>query len=243
MRLPILAWLLIVLSFPALPASAEPLEILITPRPPYYVLDDQGAVGGIVADRARQAFAKAGLEVTWTVVSFNRQLQLIEDNRSPLCGIGWFKKPEREQFAKFTEHIYQDRALIALSRTRNPAVTGHRDLRALMGDRSLIMGKKLGFSYGAAVDDLIIALEPRSITTDQDNAGMARMLIGRRFDYMILAPEEAEHLLGALGASGQKVTTVELLDLSPQNKRYIMCSQSVRDDIIDALNGAIPDRP
>ncbi len=221
------------------PARAEPLDMVISSRPPYYIVDDKGTVSGIIGELTAKIFEMAGLDIRWTVVSFKRQLQMIEDNTEPLCGIGWFKNPERENYAKFTDYIYQDKPLIALGRIDNDAVTAHSDLRALMGDKSLTMGMRLGFSYGVAVDGLIKKLAPKSITTDQSNVGMARMLIGRRFDYIISAPEEAAHLIGTLGADGQELTMIELMDLPPQNKRYIICSQRVDDEFIKRLNSAI----
>lgn len=221
------------------PALAEPLDLVITPRPPYYTVDQSGAVSGIVAGPARKIFENAGLEAQWSVVSFNRQLQMIEDNSHPLCAVGWFKTSEREKFAKFTDYIYQDRALVALSRADNQAVTAYHDLHALMGDKSLTMGAKLGFSYGTDVDGLIGTLAPKAITTDQSTLGMARMLIGRRFDYMISAPEEAAHMIEALGSEGATLAIIAMQDLMPRNKRYIMCSLSVDDDVIERLNAAI----
>ncbi len=223
----------------AFPAAAEPLEILITPREPYYVVSDTGAVSGTVARRAVAAFARANIDINWTVVSFNRQLQLIEDNARPLCGLGWFKNPEREAFAKFSDPIYQEMTLVVLARSDNAAVTIKPGLRTLLADPSLTIGKKLGFSYGAAVDELIAERRPPSITTDQDTIGMVRMLIGKRFDYMIAAPAEASHVIATLGADGGILTVIRLNDLPPQNRRYMMCSRSVSDDLIARLNAGI----
>ena len=221
------------------PSLADPIDVVITPRPPYYVGDDKGGVSGIVASPAGKAFKMAGVDIRWVVVSFKRQLQMIEENRNRTCGIGWFKTAEREKFAKFTEYIYQNKPFIALRRADDDAVAAHRSLRSLMSDQTLRMGKKLGFSYGATVDGLIDDLAPDSITTDQSNVGIARMLMGRRFDYMISAPEEAAHLIGSIGADSGDIVIMKFLDLPPENKRYILCSQSVGDEVIARLNAAI----
>jgi polar amino acid transport system substrate-binding protein len=222
-----------------MPSLADPIDVVITSRPPYYVVDGNGVVSGIVASPAIKAFKMAGLDIQWVFVSFKSQLKMIEDNKKQICGIGWFKTPAREKFAKFTEHIYQDKPFIALSRTDNKAVAAHRSLRLLMSDQSLKMGKKLGFSYGITVDGLFNELAPASITTTQSNVGMVRMLIGQRFDYMISAPEEVAHLIGSISTGSEDITTIKLLDLPPENKRYILCSQSVDDEVIERLNTAI----
>ncbi len=222
-----------------MPSFAEPLEVVITSRPPYYIVGDNGEVSGIVASPAVKIFKMAGLDIQWVAVSFKRQLQLIEDNKKQTCGIGWFKTPEREKFAKFTEYIYQNKPFIALSRADNDKVTIHQSLRSLMSDQTLKMGKKLGFSYGATVDKLIDELTPVSITTSASNVGMTRMLIGRRFDYMISAPEEADHLIASIGTDSEDIALTTFLDLPPENKRYILCSQRVSDEVIERLNTVI----
>ena len=220
-------------------AAADPLDVLYSPRPPYYTVDAHGTVDGIVAGPAKQAFEEAGLETLWSRVSFNRQIQMIQENTAPLCAIGWFKNPEREAFAKFTEAIYQDKAMVALARSQNAAVARHGTLAALMADADLQMGTKLGFSYGTEVDTMISTLAPRRLTTDQTPVGMIRMLMGRRFDYMISAPEEALYLKDTLGAEAESLEVIPLSDLSPQNKRYIMCTKRTDDAVIAALNAAI----
>jgi polar amino acid transport system substrate-binding protein len=108
-----------------------------------------------------------------------------------------------------------------------------------MKDQALTMGKKLGFSYGAKVDGLINELAPKAITTDQSNIGMIRMLIGKRFDYMISAPEEATHLIASISTGNEDIAMLEFLDSPSGSKRYILCSESVGDGIIERLNTAI----
>jgi polar amino acid transport system substrate-binding protein len=222
-----------------MPSLAEPIDVVITSRPPYYVVDGNGVVSGIVASPAIEVFKMAGLDIQWEAASFKRQLKIIEDNKKQICGIGWFKTPEREKFAKFTEYIYQNKPFIALIRSDNHAVAAHRSLRSLMNDQALKMGGKLGFSYGATVDGLIDELAPKSVTTDQTNVGMARMLIGKRFDYMISSPEEAAHLIGSFSTGSEEFTMLKFLDLPSESKRYILCSQSVSDGVIERLNTAI----
>ena len=96
-------------------------------------------------------------------------------------------------------------------------------------------------TYGPMVDGLADELKPLSVTTTQDNAGMIRMLVGRRFDYFVAAQEEGEHLIESLGIASDDVVMIEFKDLPPGNKRYILCSQSVGDEIIKRLNAVIRD--
>jgi len=222
----------------AVPLAAAPIELAITSRPPYYKFE-AGAVTGIIATPVAQVFKAAGVEFRWVNVASNRQLKVVKDNQKQVCAVGWFKNPKREKFAKFTEFVYQNKPLIAMVRADNRAVTAHSTLREVMKDRSLRMGRKLGYSYGATVDGLVDELAPTGITTSQGNLGMTRMLIGGRFDYFISSPEEGEYLIDSIGAMGQDVVMVRFEDLPPGNKRYVLCSHSVNDETIEKLNAVI----
>jgi len=221
------------------PAAAESIDLAITSRPPYYVFEKDGSVSGIIATPVQRIFTAAGIEFRWVDLATNRQLKVVKDNKSRVCAVGWFKNPEREKFAKYTEAIYQNKPLIAMVRKDNEAVKAHRTLRDLMKDRGLRMGKKLGYSYGPLVDGLVQELAPIVVETAQNNIKMTRMLVGRRFDYLISAPEEGEYLIEELGFARDVVTMVGFDDLPPGNKRYILCSHSVSDQTIEKLNAAI----
>lgn len=222
-----------------LSASANTIDVVISARAPYYILDVGSAVSGIIAAPAADVFKAAGLDIRWVKTSFNRQLKILEDNLTQTCAIGWFKNPDREKYAKFSEYIYQDKPLIALARTDNEKISHHRTLSALLNDQSLILARKLGFSLGSVVDGLLEKTQARIIITPQDNTGMTRMLIGRRFDYMLMSPEEGEYLISKLGIVSEDVVMIKLRDLPPGNKRYILCSQKVSDENIERLNSAI----
>ena len=223
--------------------AMEPIDVIFTPRPPYYTLSNTGEIGGVVAGPAQEVFSAAGIETRWTMVSFNRQLQMVEESLEPLCAIGWFKTAEREAFAKFTDPVYQDKAMVVVARADNIAMSQYRRLANLMSDTALTLGSKLGFSYGSDVDALIDDLAPSQVMTDQSPLGMMRMLIGRRFDYMVSAPEEAVHLMAEIGEGAKVVLTMlPMEDLTPRNKRYILCSMATSDTLIDALNTEIAAR-
>ena len=83
------------------------------------------------------------------------------------------------------------------------------------------------------------ALAPRLVTTSQSNDGMIRMLLGRRFDYMFATAEESSSVIEGVGTAAQDLVTVTMSDAPPGNKRYILCSKSVEDAVIDRLDAAI----
>ncbi|MDE2428233.1 MAG: hypothetical protein KGM99_05860, partial [Burkholderiales bacterium] len=71
-------------------------------RPPYIVPAADGSATGLTATPAANAFSTAGIPVTWTKIPPNRQLIVVQENKSANCAIGWFKNSERETFAKFS---------------------------------------------------------------------------------------------------------------------------------------------
>ncbi|MCX4025070.1 hypothetical protein H0A36_23430 [Endozoicomonas sp. SM1973] len=65
---------------------------------------------------------------------------------------------------------------------------------------------------------------------------MMKMLKANRFNYFIVAEEEAEELV--LANKGF-FAIHKLSDLPPGSKRYFMCSKKVDNSIIDKINQAI----
>jgi polar amino acid transport system substrate-binding protein len=221
------------------PAAADPIQIMVHERVPYYVISGPTTVGGLVGKPAAVVLADSGVDYEWRVTSANAQLNIIKANKDRVCAVGWFKNAAREAFAKFTRPIYQGKPLVVVARSDNARVLGHQTFGDLLGDRAIMMGGKLGYSYGSYVDAKIAALAPRAVTTSQNNDGMIRMLLGRRFDYIFATPEESSLIIEGVGSAAQDLITVTMSDAPPGNKRYILCSKSVEDSVIDKLNAAI----
>lgn len=124
-------------------------------------------------------------------------------------------------------------------RAAERAYVTHQSLAALFADKRWVFGAKLAYSYGAAVDDMIAKLEPALLRTPQDVPGMVRMLAGGRFDYMLAAEEEFESLCKGLDPSAGGIAAISLSDIPPGNKRYLMCSMMVDDEILRRFNDAL----
>lgn len=230
-----------ILSILSSTVSAEsPVYLYYDDRAPYAVTDDQGKVSGLVADPAAEAFELAGIPYKWEKVPFKRQLMTIKYNKKLACGIGWFKNPEREKFARFTDSIYRDLPAITLSKNENSALEQHRDLISLFNDKKLRLLVKEGFSYGAYVDELIREHEPSVVSVaNTTNLKMLQMLLAGRADYFFASEEEAEHIILS---SGYRISQFQLQhydDMPAGNYRYIMCSRQVTEEIIGSLNSAL----
>lgn len=173
------------------PAAADsPLSLLYQDRPPYYVTNPDGSVGGLVSGPVATALRKAEIPFEWKVRPGKRQIETIRKNRAAVCSPGWFKKPKREEFAKFSDPIYRDRPQVVVVRAAERDALPHQTLESLFTDKEWALGAKLGYSYGTFIDNMIAEIKPRMLRTPQDKTGMVRMLLGKRFDYMFAAPEE-----------------------------------------------------
>lgn len=224
-------------------AHSEKLKILYEDRPPYHKTSDDGSVKGLVSGRVSAALQAAGIEAAWLQRSSKGQIKTIKLGRNTACSPGWFKKPEREKFAKFSSPVYQDRPQVIVLRADNAHRFSHGTMAALFADKKLKLGAKLGFSYGGFVDELMTVHSPPTVRTTQNLDGIVRMLLGRRFEYFISAPEEFDVLSQRLGIAGEDIVSAKLTDIPPGNRRYLMCSKKVTDETIRRFNDALAKIP
>lgn len=235
-----LAGLLVLARGSASLGADVPLDILYQDRPPYYVTTAHGIVTGLVAGPVREALDRAAIATTWKVRPGKRQIETIRQNTRAICSPGWFKMPAREAFSKFNDPIHKDRPQLVILLTGDVRALPHQTLADLFKDSTRVFGAKLAYSYCPYVDGLIASTAPRIQHTPQDVSGMVRMLIGRRFDYMLAAGEEFDSLQANQSAAGS-ITGIELSDIPPGNRRYLMCSKSVPDAILARFNTALQD--
>ena len=232
---------MIVLFFisPVVMAQTQ-VQLYYGERIPYAVTDEHGDVHGLTATPAAKAFKQAGIQFQWKKMPFKRQLATIKANKKMVCGIGWFKKPEREQFSRFTEVIYQDRPSVVIQKKGNGSIAQHIDVGSLLQDKSLKLLVKDSFSYGAYVDEQILKYQPEQIVVvGSSNMQMLQMLLSGRADYFFASEEEAEEMIVSAGLSMSQFQLHNFSDMPAGNNRYIACSQQVTPEMIELLNQAL----
>jgi polar amino acid transport system substrate-binding protein len=198
-----------------------------------------GSVIGLTANPANTAFEKAKVSYMWQRTPSKRQMLILQSNDGRDCLVGWFKNPEREKFAKFTNAIYQDKPTIALALANNNQIKSGVTVESVLGNKELLLLVKDGYSYGDFVDDLITKINQNYKAVTTENIEMFKMLQLGRVDYFFIAEEEAEYLIHENGVSRDEVYFVRFNNMPPGNKRYILCSQNVEDEVISKLNAAI----
>jgi len=219
--------------------SAETLRLLYDERPPYYTVDADGVVGGVVSGPVDRALKAAGIEVEWVRMPSSRQLFTIRNDTEYACSPGWFKNPERLTFAKFSEPVYCDKPQIIAIRKDDAGRFGHQSLAEVLADPGLTLGVKNDYSYGPAIDGMIGRNATAMVHTAQTVGGMRIMLSRHRFDYFIAAPEEFETLAAAARSDGGEIMALSFPDIPAANERYLMCAMQVDDALIEWFNAAL----
>ncbi|HJV00750.1 MAG TPA: transporter substrate-binding domain-containing protein [Burkholderiaceae bacterium] len=221
-------------------AATANITLFYNERPPYLIAAPDGSVSGLTGTPAGRAFAAAGIPFMWAKTPTNRQLASIKQNKAMECAVGWFKNPEREQFAQFTKAIYRDRPAVALA-NKGFQVSQYDTLERVLATRGIRVLLKENFSYGPFIDNNIARFMPHLTHTTAENALMVEMIRKGRADLMFMAEEEAEFMLAnatATAGSGD-FYLLRFSDMPAGEKRYIMCSKQVPDEIIGRLNRAI----
>lgn len=218
--------------------STDVITIHYHERPPYYSTGPLG-VYGICSNPAKLAFEKAGIQFHWEKTPASRQLDILKANKSKDCLIGWFKNSEREKYAKYTQFIYQDKPTIALARADNFNIRSGRLLEEAFKNDRLTLLRKNGYSYGPFIDTKISEFKPNQMMTNSENLGMLKMIHARRADYFFISEEEAIVLTASSGLLETEFKFIKFNNVPEGNKRYLLFSKQVEDEVIKKINAAI----
>jgi len=218
--------------------AGESLTVFYNLRPPYILLQDDGAVAGLTGTPARQALARAGIAVRWSEMPTNRQLLTIRENAGSFCAIGWFQTPDRAGFAKFTNAIYRDHGWMVL--VRSGLMLGERDalpeVLARPGMRVMVKDK---YSYGPEIDALLAQAKPAIAVSTGTTLQMLQSLGANSVDLIFVSDEEGRYLMSNAISQSFQLRLLRLAHMPKGESRHIMCSRQVPDELIDRLNKAI----
>ncbi|MCK5117885.1 MAG: transporter substrate-binding domain-containing protein [Candidatus Aegiribacteria sp.] len=230
---------LILLLFLPSKSSSTPLTVSYFERPPYYFTKQDRAAGFLI-ELSRKIFQDAGIEVVFISLPPARIIKAIKNADNPHCSIGWFKKPEREKFAKFSLPIYQNQPVVLLtSKKFKELFLPYKTLQQVFSDKTLIMGKMSSFSYGSYVDDLLTRIAPSSQTITKCQSILIKLIDKGRISYMLAAPEEIPTLITSADLKHADFHTHNLTDIPHGNIRYLIFSQAVQDEVIGRINLSI----
>jgi polar amino acid transport system substrate-binding protein len=224
---------------PVRSGNAESLDIFYFEYPPYYHQLENQEASGIIVDLARRIFSAAKVEPTFSFVPAKRILHELQSDR-PAASLGWFKTPEREEFALFSLPIYVNRPVeVFFLREHEGKFRPYSTLEGMLQSGQFVLGRVQGFSEGAELDVMLGKYRDKTVQVATDSVRLLKMLESRRFDFMLVAPEEADVLLEAAQASKEKFMLRAMSDIPHGNLRYIMYSRAVPQDLIRRIDQAI----
>ncbi|WP_161631539.1 substrate-binding periplasmic protein [Rhodoferax saidenbachensis] len=212
-------------------------------RKPFHYTSETGKVVGLVVAPTEQAFAKIGIPVKWQLVPANRILDTLKRDESPLCSPGWYKNPERMEYAQFSEPIYRDKPLVGLGNADFPVKQGitAKELFARPETRLLI---KQNFSQGAYMDKIIAGMPTAQVqAVPVDVTNLVQMIHARRADLIVTTQEEVEIYVEQAALKLKDFRVLVFPDVPAVEKRYILCSKSVPASLMAKLNKAIGTKP
>lgn len=219
---------------------AAPLRVLYNDHPPFMYTRD-GEVLGLAAEPAAAAMRAAGIDFVWEESPATRQLELIRRNVEPLCAVGRFRVPDREAYAVFTRPVYVERPRVVLGRVDDPVLAAAASLDEVLRDQRLTLMLKRSYSLGATIDAEVERLAVRKWETWVEADVMFRQIAAGRADYMIVAPEELDHVFGDLPREvRERLAAYRLSGMPPGEARTVMCSRATPPEVIRAIDARLP---
>lgn len=224
------------------PAGPAVVRIHFQDRPPYSGLLADGRPAGLLVAPVQKALQAAGLKASWQLTPAQRQLALVQQGHGADCGLGWFRSAERAALGRFSHPIYRDRPFVALLRKEG---ANHQPVRleALLADAARPLLVKSSYSYGAALDAALARAAVPVQTTTAEPLQMARMVAAGRAGWLLMAGEEAEHLLALPEFADGPLTSQALAGQPAGSTRHLYCNLVVSPDWLHRLDRALAAEP
>ncbi len=237
-------WHLLVASVAALACSVSsagetPLKLMVVHRPPYLVVEAHGGFSGIAIAPVVLAMKKAGIDYEMVQIPALRQLDALKNGKDRVCSVGWYKTPEREQFASFSAPISKDAPWVGVTRA-NFAVAPHATVDSLLSNSNVSVLVKAGYVHGDFLDKKIASMQSKRVSTTGDMPQLMQMLALGRADITFMPLEEVQYYIQTGLVKGAEVNVVHFSEMPAGYTRYLMCSKAVNPQVINDFNAALP---
>jgi uncharacterized protein (TIGR02285 family) len=219
----------------------QPIRLYAFHRPPYYTFDG-AAPDGFLLDISKNVLDKAKLSYQILEMPPQRIIEHFKSTTERACSPGWFRSPEREEFALFTDPIYVNAPMgVALRVETLPQLPARLTVKELLHS-GLTLGVKAGFSYGGALDSLLKGFKDRAYSSTIDNEQFLMMIAKRRIDYAFMEPEEYSWLVKKNPELASSLLFLTPLDAPPGQERRLMCTKALEGEM-NKLNEALRSVP
>lgn len=235
----LVAWLVFIAFVPSAMATEHGVVVLYRDKPPYFYTQD-GRPAGFLLERTMEMFKRAGLQASFEEAPLKRITKVIQTSPTPVCSPGWYKLPEREEYARFSLAIHEDKPHLVLAGAHvADQMRATKSLREVFANPNLKVGKVSGISYGATLDSLFAGAAQEAMDSTVTPLGLAKMIKAKRADYMLIDEEDYKYLNARGDVDAEGLVPVRFSDMPPGLKRYIMCSKSVSPKTMAKLDRAI----
>jgi hypothetical protein len=82
-------------------------------------------------------------------------------------------------------------------------------------------------------------MKAKRIATYEEFGGMIRLIKLGRAQITFIPIEEAEYYIDKMGYARNDFNIIRFADMPPGEKRYIMCSKSIENEVMERLDAAI----
>lgn len=211
------------------------LTVYFNDRPPLYIVKGES---GFLVEIAKLILNEAKIPYKFVDMPSNRIQENLKTGTEFSTGIGWFKNADRETWAQFSKPIYQDKPQVALvNRAKAGALGASVSLEGLLKS-GLVLMKKDGYSFGAAIDEKVGSSGVKISSTTVEIPQLVKLVGLGRGDFTVLGIEEASYILKN-DPEIKDVVIVPLSDPPVGNFRYFMMSRAIDKATVDRINAAI----
>ncbi|MBI9084633.1 MAG: transporter substrate-binding domain-containing protein [Desulfobacterales bacterium] len=219
-------------------AAGESLTVYYFHRPPYYETDEAGQAGGFLVEITRLILSEAQVPFQFEEMPHKRILSRLREHRR-VSSPGWFKTPERQRFARFSQPIYRNRPLcIIINRQLAPRFEEAPEMARILSS-DLTLGVLDEFSYGLWADGQMARFKPKTYRLAGSQGSLLEMVLRSRVDYMLIAMEEAMNILARNDRAAVMGRIVRIADAPEGNQRPIMFSLGVDEQTVTKIDSAI----
>lgn len=216
-------------------AQTKDLQVYFNDRPPLYIVKGET---GFLAEITKLVLKEAKIPFKFVNYPSNRILETIKEGKEYGVGLGWFKNADRETWANFSKPIYKDNPQVIIANKTKASVIGAKPTMENLLKSGLVLGFKEGYSFGAVIDGLVKANNPKMLTSPEEVPKILKMINIGRMDYTIFGKEEASYLI-TNDPELTDLVIIPIADAPDGNQRYFMYSKAVDKPTIDRINNAI----
>ena len=221
------------------PVRSTELNLLYIEYPPYYELNRDGNLDGILVNIANKVFDRAGVKYKYRNMPPKR-IMLEMEKGTPVASLGWLKTTEREKFAKFSLPIYLNKPVGVFMLRQNMSRFAEFDsFDQLMDSRKFSIGRIEGHSEGEYLDSMLADHTDKTAWVSTDEVQLIKMLKAKRFDFILLAPEEMDALVNRANCSLDDFHLQAMRDIPNGNARHIMYAKSIDDEFVKMIDKII----